>query len=145
MGLQATAVSWHLAALCQREATPLSSAVSKILRVPAGSVQGLWNLGGRGFVELCSWVRADVGPRPALPGGHCRQVWQAGEHCRIRYGWCWLTFLMFALCAFGWREGLSATVALQWPLGGCGTQRRALLEVDTGVSSIPVLTASQNG
>lgn len=95
--------------------------------------------------ELCSWVRADVGPRPALPGGHCRQVWQAGKHCRIRYGWCRLTFLMFALCEFGWREGLSATVALHWPLGGCGTQCRALPEVDTGVSSIPVLTESQNG
>lgn len=31
-------------------------------------------------------------------------------------------------------------MALHWPLGACGTQCRALLEMDTRVNSIPVLT-----
>lgn len=52
--------------------------------------------------ELCTWVRSDVGPRPALPGeGHCRQVWQVGKQSHS-----WVTFLMFA---FVWFVG---TVAL---------------------------------
>lgn len=45
------AVCWHLAALCAREGIPLSSAVSKILRVPADSGPGLGELGERGFME----------------------------------------------------------------------------------------------
>lgn len=98
--------------------------------------------------ELCIWVRADVRLRPALPGeGHCRQAWQVGKQSRRRYGWCWVTFLMFALCSWLKRGFVSncGSVALCWLLGGCGGQCRALLEVDTGVSSIPVLTESQNG
>lgn len=45
------AVCWYLAALCVREGIPLSSAVSKILTMPADSGQGLGELGERRFVE----------------------------------------------------------------------------------------------
>lgn len=51
--------------------------------------------GGGGWERVCGKLCSSV---RALPGeGYFGQVWQVGkQNCR-RYGWCWVTFPMFAL------------------------------------------------